>query len=656
MIRSVLITNRGEIAIRVMRTCRKLGIRTIAIYSDADRDALHVRHADEAYRVGPPPALESYLNQPAILEIANKSGAEAVHPGYGFLSESADFADAVLADGLIWIGPPPSAMRMLGEKAPAKALAEQLNVPVLPGYHGDDQSANHLAHRAQEMGFPLLIKASAGGGGRGMRLVESAAEFTDALDSAKREAQSSFGNQHVLLEKYVLRPRHVEVQILGDTHGNVVHLGERECSIQRRHQKLVEESPSPVVDADLRERMGAAAIALARAAGYEGAGTVEFILDDSGSFYFLELNARLQVEHPVTEMVTGLDLVELQLQVADGQPLPVRQTDIEINGHAIETRIIAEDPLSGFLPSTGEITGWSLPEAIKGSIRIDAGFDVGSMITPYYDSLLAKMIVWARDRTDAVALLRQALAECSISGPRTNLDVLLTIAEHPAFQAGDLHTGFLEEHEIVEGLLEQPPEVLAAVTAISAAAPSSLEGSNDVWQDRSTWRQAGTPRLLLWQRAGEITSCVTLRHPGSATWDIESSGNLIQAQTLDVRTVSIDGNVAKVTRKADGRLLVYWKNRSYHVTPARPPDAIRADSSIAVNDGTVTAPMPGRVVKLQVTVGDSVTERQPLLVLESMKIEHVVTAPGTGKLAKLNVSEGAQVQAGAVLAEIKPEN
>jgi 3-methylcrotonyl-CoA carboxylase alpha subunit len=651
VISSVLIANRGEIALRVMRTCRRLGIRTIAVNSDADRDALHVKQADEAYRVGPAPATESYLNQQAILDAARRSGAQAIHPGYGFLSENADFADAVLSAGLIWIGPPPAAMRMLGEKAPAKALAERLGVPVLPGYHGDDQDADNLQQRADDIGYPLLIKASAGGGGRGMRLVESESKFSTALESARREAQSSFANQEMLLEKYVVRPRHVEVQVFGDAHGNVIHIGERECSIQRRHQKLLEESPSPAVSSDLRRRMGAAAVSLARAAGYQGAGTVEFLLDAAGRFYFLELNARLQVEHPVTEMVTGLDLVELQLQVANGQPLSLTQDDVRITGHAIEARIIAEDPSSGFLPSTGMISTWSFPEPSE-SVRIDSGFEAGSEVTPYYDSLLAKLIVHAEDRAGAVGRLREALSESAIAGPRTNLDLLLAIAEHPAFERGDLHTGFLDEHAIVASLSDLPPEVLAAASALVSAVSPASTSPVDPWRVGSTWRAAGTPRRVYWQTPDGATICTILSTPGSRELSIQAAEQKIQASIQDAETVAVGGSEAKVRLAPDGRVLVGWRGRSYHVTPAGPPDVSRRGTASGASDGAIIAPMPGRVVKVTAALGDTVSERQPLLVLESMKIEHVVTASRAGEITRLDASEGSQVQAGAILAEI----
>ena len=483
VIESLLVANRGEIAVRIIRTCRRLGIRTIAVYSDVDAHAGHVAEADEAYRLGPPPAAESYLNQAAILEAARAAKATAIHPGYGFLAENADFAQACLDAGLVWVGPPPAAMRALGDKARAKALAEQHGVPLLPGYHGEDQSAETLQHHADRIGYPVLIKASAGGGGRGMRVVDSADAFADALEAARREALKNFGDDRVLLERYVQRPRHVEVQIFGDQHGHLIHLGERECSIQRRHQKLIEESPSPAVDADLRARMGEAALRLARAAGYVNAGTVEFLLDEQGQFAFLEVNARLQVEHPVTEAVTGLDMVELQLRIAAGEALPITQDDVRFDGHAIEARIIAEDPLAGFLPSSGMIHHLHNPH----SVRVDTWVQDGTQVSPYYDSLLAKVIAHGPTRAAAARELADALKEMRVEGVKHNVDLLLAVVQHPAFRRGDLHTGFLDEHRIIEELAVVPPPVLAAVSALDFLVPEQEE---DPWRAHSGWRLA----------------------------------------------------------------------------------------------------------------------------------------------------------------------
>ncbi|MFN0071348.1 MAG: acetyl-CoA carboxylase biotin carboxylase subunit [Chloroflexota bacterium] len=654
MIRSVLVANRGEIAVRIIRTCRQMGIRTVAIHSDADRTALHVLHADEAYSVGPSPARESYLNQAAILRIALQSGVEAIHPGYGFLAENAEFADAVITSRIIWIGPPAAAMRMLGEKAPAKALAQRLGVPVLPGYHGDDQHPEHLAERAAEIGYPLLIKASAGGGGRGMRLVESSNDFGDALEAAKREAQSSFGNEHILLEKLVLRPRHVEVQIFGDAHGNVVHLGERECSIQRRHQKLLEESPSPAVDPKLRARMGNAAVGLARAAGYQSAGTVEFLLDERLDFYFLELNARLQVEHPVTEMVTGLDLVEMQIQVASGEPLTIRQEDVHLSGHAIEVRIIAEDPLQGFLPSSGQIDRWCLPNASE-SVRVDSGFRAGLGVSPFYDSLLAKLVVWAPDRPRAVTTLQHALTTAHIAGPETNLDLLLGIAEHHAFVRGDLHTDFLDEHLIIQGLTDAPAQVLAAASVMLTTTAFMSGEHQDPWRRNDGWRFSGVPRVCMWNISSELTSCTIFASAGASLATALVNGQSFRAQILDAQTVLVDDDVIRILTSDAEQVSIHWQGRTYRLRRTPPPDTRQTSSTAGAGDGTITAPMPGRIVKLHVAQGQPVTAHQAILALEAMKMEHVVSAPHAGIVTRLHVSEGEQVTGGAVLAELEAE-
>ncbi len=507
---SVLVANRGEIALRVMRTCARLGIRTVAVYSDADARAPHVRAADVAVRLGPGPAAESYLRMDAILDAAAATGAQAIHPGYGFLAENAAFAEAVEAAGLAWIGPPAAAMRALGDKARAKALAEANGVPVLPGYHGEAASDEDLVARAEGIGFPLLVKASAGGGGRGMRVVRATDELAEALAGARREAAASFGDDRLLLERFLEQPRHVEVQVLGDAHGTLVHLGERECSVQRRHQKLIEESPSPAVDGELRAAMGDAALRLARAAGYRNAGTVEFLVDDSGAFFFLEVNARLQVEHPVTEAVTGLDLVEQQLRVAAGEPLGFSQADVRVEGHAMELRVVAEDVGAGFLPATGVVTALDLPDGV----RVDTGIAAGSVISPFYDSLVAKVIAHGWDRADTIAMLSDALDATRIEGVATNLDLLAAVLDEPAFTAGDLHTGFLDEHRVIDRLAAVPDEVVAAAAAVRSLAPTGDMAPGPMKTDRGptvpgTASAAGSPWLSgrPWRhgRSGERT-------------------------------------------------------------------------------------------------------------------------------------------------------
>jgi 3-methylcrotonyl-CoA carboxylase alpha subunit len=646
----VLVANRGEIAIRVMRTCRRLGVRTVAVFSDADARSPHVLQAEEAVHIGASPASDSYLNQARVLDAARSSGARAIHPGYGFLSENADFAQAVLDAGLVWIGPPPEAMRALGDKARAKALAERHAVPVLVGYHGQDQARPTLQAHAERVGYPLMIKASAGGGGRGMRVVSSPEEFVIALEAAQREAYASFGDDRVLLERYLARPRHVEVQIVGDAYGSLIHLGERECSVQRRHQKLIEETPSPAVDPALRERMGEAALKLARASGYRNAGTVEFLLDAAGTFAFLEVNARLQVEHPVTEAVTGLDLVELQLRVAAGEPLGFAQRDVRFEGHAIEARVVAEDALAGFLPSSGTVEVFDYPD----SVRVDTWVRDDTTISPFYDSLLAKVVAHATDRAEAIRRLSEALRGMRVEGVRHNVDLLLETVEAPAFQVGDLDTAFVEEHRLVDELATVPAPVLAAVAALDQLAPRNVD---DPWQSRTGWRQARLAQPTVWARAGREHAA----HVSAVAGGLASRGRSdvlvdVDGQFLHVRgalpsgRVVVDGEGVTIGGDAELRV-VEWHGRSYRLERRRPlrvEDAAR-DRGAGGESGVLTAPMPGRIAKLSVRTGDQVSQNQPLLVLEAMKMEHVVEAPHAGSVAELHVREGDQVSAGALL-------
>jgi acetyl-CoA carboxylase biotin carboxylase subunit len=648
---SVLVANRGEIAVRIFATCRRLGIRTIAVYSDADAHALHVAQADEAIRVGSPPAADSYLNQTAILEAARRTRAAAIHPGYGFLAENADFAHAVEDAGLVWIGPPPAAMRALGDKARAKALAERYSVPVLAGYHGDDQAPDTLAVHADQIGYPVLIKASAGGGGRGMRVVESAATFREALEAAKREAHASFGDDRVLLERYLATPRHVEIQILGDLSGNLIHLGERECSIQRRHQKLIEESPSPAVDAELRARMGEAALCLARAAGYANAGTVEFLLDNAGQFAFLEVNARLQVEHPVTEAITGLDLVALQIRVAAGEPLPLSQADVAFAGHAMEARVIAEDPLAGFLPSSGTVQRFAPPS----SVRVDTWMQDGTYVSPYYDSLLAKVIAHGTTRSEAARRLADALRQTRINGVKHNVDLLLETVETPEFLNGELHTRFLEARRLVEKLGKIPSEVLAAVSALDhLRAPTG----GDPWRSKTGWRVGRVDQPAAWTRAGRVHTATVTAALDAAAVDVDTGPARPRARLLGdigsgVHAVSVDGRTATVSGDDDWRV-VQWQGRSYRLERGRAlnVDDTARDRGARGGTGVLTAPMPGRVVKVAVQPGEHVSHAQPLLVLEAMKMEHVVDAPHAGVVTELFVRVGEQVTGGARLLTI----
>ncbi len=653
MISSLLVANRGEIAVRVIRACRALGIRAIAVYSDADARALHVHEADAAYHIGPAPASESYLSQSAILRAARESGAQAIHPGYGFLAENADFAQACIDAGLVWVGPPPAAMRALGDKVRAKALAERAGVPLLPGYHGENQAPDVLADRAGEAGYPLMIKASAGGGGRGMRVVEQPGAFREQLEAAQREAQASFGDSRVLLERYVRRPRHVEVQVLGDLHGSLVHLGERECSIQRRHQKLIEESPSPAVTPELRWQMGEAALRLARAAGYANAGTVEFILDEDGAFFFLEVNTRLQVEHPVTEAVTGLDLVQLQIRLADGERLTFAQEDVRFEGHAVECRLIAEDPLQAFLPSTGTVEELATYDAV----RIDSGVAEGSVVSPYYDSLLAKLIAHGPDRDAALDLLVAALRETEIEGVRTNLDLLLAVVQHPAFRAGDLSTRFLEEHRILDALQDPPPEIAAAAAVAQQVTQSPTEPT-DPWRGPIPWRIGGVDQPSRWRVGGHTLEAFVTRGMVPGTFVVRVGDRAIQARSIrdargGARLVELGAETAEVLL-GGSRRSVRWQGQTHRVRPARVPQATdsvpggRGDTAT----GTLAAPMPGRIVKVAVAEGQRVHANQPLVVLEAMKMEHVVEAPHPGAVTAVRVKVGDQVTTGAILVEL----
>jgi acetyl/propionyl-CoA carboxylase alpha subunit len=651
---SVLVANRGEIAIRVIRTCARLGIRTVAVYADPDARAPHVRAADAAVRLGPGPAGESYLRGDLVIEAARSTGAEAIHPGYGFLAENAAFADAVVVAGLAWIGPPPASMRALGDKARAKALAVANDVPVLPGFHGEAATDEELLGAAAAVGYPLLVKASAGGGGRGMRLVRGPEALPAAIEAARREAAAAFGDDRLLLERYLERPRHVEVQLLGDAFGTLVHLGERECSIQRRHQKLVEESPSPAVTPSLREAMGDAALRLARAAGYANAGTCEFLLDERGAFFFLEVNARLQVEHPVTEAVTGLDLVEQQLRVAAGEPLGFRQADVRLDGAAIEVRVVAEDAAAGFLPATGRVTALTLPAGV----RVDTGIETGSVVSPFYDSLVAKVIAHGPDRAAAISTLSQALDELRLDGVASNVDLLAAVVAEPAFRAGDLHTGFLDEHRVIEGLRDVPP---AAVAAAAAARSLGLgSGRTGPWDGGRPWRVAGVGERSSWLAGGERVDAVVDLAAATGTAAVTvSDARFAVALASDgggeATLVIGDGEVG--IRPAGGRRVVVTvtvAGRPHRVWPLPPPSREHRPD-VAPLGGTIGAPMPGRIVRIHAAVGNLVDANDPLLVLEAMKMEHVIGAPSAGRISRVLVAVGDQVSRGEPLAELEAD-
>lgn len=644
MFRKILIANRGEIACRVIVTARRLGIATVAIYSEADARARHVALADEAWPIGPAPPRESYLAGERIIEVARRTGAEAIHPGYGFLSENADFAEACAAAGVAFIGPPVGAIRAMGSKSAAKTLMEKAGVPLVPGYHGKAQDVSTLAAAAERIGYPVLIKASAGGGGKGMRIVERSADLEAAIGGAKREALASFGDDQVLVEKYLTRPRHIEIQVFADTHGNAVSLFERDCSIQRRHQKVLEEAPAPGMQPERRRRMSEAALAAARAVGYVGAGTVEFIAE-GGAFWFMEMNTRLQVEHPVTEMITGLDLVEWQLRVAAGERLPLAQDEIPIRGHAIEARIYAEDPDRDFLPSIGTLVHLRQPpETVE--VRVDTGVREGDSITPYYDPMIAKLIVWGPDRDAAARRLEIALEAYEVVGVATNLGLLRAIAGSPAFLAADLDTGFIGRHTRADPAADNPEPA-----AWTAAVLAVLEGQRvvtpaDPWDLADSFRlnSEGDHAILL--RTGETVMAIRAASRGDGAFRL-----LLGDVTVIARTgpdgISVDGVLhrTRVVRQGD-ELTVIHRGRNHEfalIDPLMPPGARGA------GDDRVVAPIPARITHVLVRAGDLVTKGAALIVLEAMKMEITLTAPRDGTIDVIRYIVGDMVEEGTEL-------
>ncbi len=656
MFKKILIANRGEIACRVIRTCKRLGIRTVAVYSDADRAAQHVRQADEAHYIGGSRPSESYLRADVILEVAKKAGAEAIHPGYGFLSENENFARACEAAGIAFIGPTPEAIEKMGSKSAAKALMETAGVPVVPGYHGAEQDPKFLAEQSKKIGYPQLIKAVAGGGGKGMRLVERPEEFAAQLDAAKREAKNAFGDDNVLIERFIKGPHHIEFQVFGDAHGNFVHLFERECSIQRRHQKILEETPSPFLDqADdlMRDTMGAAAVAAARAINYRGAGTIEFIAGENREFYFMEMNTRLQVEHPITEMITGEDLVEWQLLVAAGEPLPLTQSEIITGGHAIEVRICAENPENDFLPEIGSLDVFAAPHTVEGDdVRLDTGVVSGDEISVFYDPMIAKLITWGGDRPEAIRRMQGALAETAVIGVKTNLSFLQTLVQHPAFLAGDTDTAFIAKHKAA--LLQAAPisnAVLAAACARVLADESSEAPQTDVWDNRAGWRINQTASRLIEFKttAGDEIAChlrdtthglelVTPEGRAAFGWSIEQDG---------VFRIRLDDQVqsARVVRDGDALVVLTDSGRvSLNLF-----DPYHFEAADTANEGRLTAMMPGRVVKLMASAGDEVKKGQALIIMEAMKMEHTIVSPRAGVIERVAFQVGEMVPADAVL-------
>ena len=639
MFKKLLIANRGEIAIRVMRTARRLGIATVAVYSDADANALHVAFADEAIRIGPPPAKESYLDIDAVIGAAKTSGAEAVHPGYGFLSENADFAEACARAGIVFVGPPVDAIRAMGLKDRAKHLMAAAGVAVVPGSQGDDQSPQNLAAQAARLGFPVLIKATAGGGGKGMRRVDAPADFAAALEGAQREAASAFGNDRVLIEKYISRPRHIEMQVFADAHGNALHLFERDCSLQRRHQKVIEEATAPGMPDAMREAMGAAAVRAAKAVGYVGAGTVEFIADSSEGlkadrFWFMEMNTRLQVEHPVTEMITGFDLVEWQIRVAAEERLPKSQGEIRANGHAIEARLYAEDPRKGFLPSTGRLERLRLP-VDGGGVRVDTGVREGDSVTMYYDPMIAKVIAHDATRESAAAKLANALCETQIAGVRTNAGFLIHALRHPDFLAGEVDTGFIDRN--IDALVPSPPSApvyarAAECVIATRAKPTRL---SDPWDAQDGFRLAGEAREKLdFVAEAAPTSVLVVLHRGGG-----------MSMTVD-GVIAVASTHSKAMVLSDGEVAIMDQGETWTLKLRDPFE--QAEGSAEVAD-RVSAPMPGKIVRVSAEPGAKVKRGQPLVVLEAMKMEHTLAAPADAKIESVDVAVGDQVREGAVL-------
>ena len=633
---------------RIQRTAQAMGISTVAVFSDADARAPFVNLADRAVRIGPAPASESYLRIDRLIEAAQKTGADAVHPGFGFLAENADFARACVQAGLVFVGPSESAIRAMGSKRDAKRIAAAAGVPVVPGAESDDQSVAGIARRALEVGFPLLLKASAGGGGKGMRIVHSADGLEAAVESAKREAKNAFGDDTLLIERYIERPRHVEIQILGDKYGNLVHLHERECSIQRRHQKIIEEAPSPALDDELRAKMGAAALAVARAVDYESAGTVELILAPDGSFYFLEVNTRLQVEHPVTECVTGIDIVREQIRIARGEKLDLSQDSIALCGSAIECRLYAEDAANGFLPTTGTIVDWHFPE-LPG-LRIDSGVGVGSEVGIHYDPMLAKVIVHAPTRTEAIDKLIRALSHASVQGLVTNLGFLVRVLSHPEFGAGNTHTHFIDEH-LSEASTDGPDPVRAAVAATLASFARARAGRGLLPAIEPGFRNNRSAPELVDYRVGERTLHVQYTNLGRGNFDF-----VVDDRALSVTLVAVDGPCVVFEDRSGLRHRVrvttvgsrhFTHEPSGSLALVELPRFPERESAVAA--GARVAPMPGKVVKVAVRPGDVVQKGATLVILEAMKMEHAVAAAEDGTVTEVLVNEGEQVEADAVL-------
>jgi len=665
MFQKILIANRGEIACRIIRTAHRLGISTVAVYSEADADARHVRLAGEAVLIGPAAPRESYLMIGRMIAAAQQTGAQAIHPGSGFLSENPDFAEACATNGIVFIGPPAAAIRAMGSKSTAKALMVQAGIPLTPGYHGDHQEPVFLREQARQIGYPVLIKASAGGGGKGMRRVDCAEDFEMALASCQREASAAFGDTRVLVEKYLTPSRHIEIQVFGDTHNNYIHLFERDCSVQRRHQKVLEEAPAPGMTPERRAAMGRAAVDAAKIVGYTGAGTVEFITGPDGVFYFMEMNTRLQIEHPITEMITGLDLVEWQLRVASGEPLPLAQEQLQIHGHALEARIYAEDPAKGFLPSTGKLAHLAPPEENL-HVRVDTGVEEGDEISPFYDPMIAKLIVWDTNREQTLARMLQALAQYRIVGVANNIDFLSRLVASPAFARADLDTGLIErEREFLFPAATPAPRdaflVAALATLLREEARAAREASVHTdpcspWHWRDGWRLNSRAERRLLFRAGEREKTVGVRYADQGyVLELDGQETLVRGElgpnaTLWAALGGLRMNATVVVAGEKRYVFLYG-----HAWPLARVDPLYYSGEGGGQEGGLLAPMPGNVIALIAREGAPVEKGAPLLILEAMKMEHTITAPAKGTVKSFYFAVGDPVSDGAELVEFEPE-
>lgn len=660
-ITKLLVVNRGEIACRVMRTASRLGIKTVAVYSEADRKALHVRLADESVCIGPPSPSESYLNIENIIQAATTCGCDAVHPGYGFLSENTDFAAACEEASLIFIGPSSHAIELMGDKAKSKRAMIEAGVPCIPGYQGEDQDPDTLVSEAASVGYPLMIKAAAGGGGRGMRLVHTESQLMDSLEAARSEAINAFGSGDLILEKAVIRPRHVEVQVFADQHGNVIYLGERDCSVQRRHQKVIEEAPCPVMTADLREKMGKAAVKAAQSVDYVGAGTVEFLLADNEQFYFLEMNTRLQVEHPVTELITGLDLVEMQIRVAEGTPLLLDQADVELNGHAIEVRLYAEDPANDFLPSTGLITAWSPPTG--NNIRLDAGVEQGDEVSPYYDPMIAKVIAYGASREEARHRLTEALSGSLLVGPATNRDFLIDSLQSTTFASGEATTAFIEDEYGETGFSREPTNKDFCFAALAQFLTENLlarKNSLNVSPELLNWTNSAQLASVFIYKILDKEKTIVVKPQGADEYLI----GLNDEDPVNVSIVSFDAKRMQLV--TEGKLLSFQVHRASNenkLTLASDSTQLivedvagmsAAESSIG--DGVIKAPMHGQLLEVLVSEGDDVAKGQRLAVLEAMKMQHEIVSETAGVVATVHAQPGSHVAMNTLILEIDSQD